>query len=568
MTKLTYRKPDTGKSFFDLAEDVLKKWKDMEIKERILRTERDGKNFVFLEGPPTANGRPHVGHAMTRTVKDTVLRYRYMRGYNLQRRSAGWDCHGLPVELEAEKHFGFKTKKEIEDFGIDKFNEYCRESIFRYIDEWMRVDDLLGFWIDHDSAYITLRNDYIESEWWALKTMFDRGLLIKDYKIVPYCPRCETSLSSHEVSQGYDEVRDPSVYVKFREKGSDSTYFLAWTTTPWTLPANEFLSVNPDVEYSLIEHGGEYFYLASQMVERVFGEGYEFIKKFRGSELEGKEYDQLITFLDAPQNTMKVVSGSHVVVTEGTGVVHTSPAFGADDFDVGKRMGVEIINPVNLSGKFDDEKLPWNGLFVKDADVEILKYLKTNGMVYKSEKVEHTYPFCYRCGTPLLYYPLEAWFIQVSTIRDKLIANNEKINWFPDHLKEGRFGNFLAEAKDWALSRNRYWGTPLPVWKCISGHYFVAGSKKDLSDNGGEVPEDLHRPFIDNVTLKCRECGEQMTREPYVIDTWFDSGSSTYAAMHYPFEKEFSPGRNFPIDFITEAIDQTRGWYFTLHLIS
>lgn len=569
MTDKLYGKPDTKKSFFSIAEDVLEYWKDLGIKEKIFQPEQGRKkDFVFLEGPPTANGRPHVGHAMTRTVKDTVLRFKYMDGYNVLRRTGGWDCHGLPVELEAEKHFGFKTKKEIEDFGIDRFNQYCRESIFRYIDEWKNVDDLLGFWVDHDNAYITLKNDYIESEWWALKEMYSKGLLVKDYKIVPYCPRCETSLSSHEVSQGYDEVKDPSLYVKFREKGHEKRYFLAWTTTPWTLPSNEFLSVNPDIEYSLIKQGEEEYYLATEIVPKLFGDDFETLATFSGKELSGKEYEQLIPFLGKPEGSMRVVTGSHVVVTEGTGVVHTSPAFGADDFDVGKREGVELLNPVNLSGRFQDDRLPWNGDFVKDADIDIIKYLKSNNMVYRSTKVEHTYPFCYRCGSPLLYYPLEAWFITVSGIRDKLMDNNQKINWYPDHLKDGRFGNFLSEAKDWALSRNRYWGTPLPVWKCQNDHFFVAGSRQDLKDHGGIMPEDLHRPFVDDVKLKCDTCQGEMVREPYVIDTWFDSGSATYAAMHYPFEDRFSPGRNFPIDFITEAIDQTRGWYYTMHVIS
>lgn len=568
MTGELYEKPDTGRSYYSIAEEVLENWKDNKLKEKIFQPQKDRGNFVFLEGPPTANGRPHVGHAMTRTVKDTVLRYKYMKGFNVLRRTAGWDCHGLPVELEAEKHFGFTTKKQIEDFGIDKFNEYCRESIFRYIDEWMKVDDLLGFWIDHEKAYITLRNDYIESEWWALKTMFERGLLVKDYKIVPYCPRCETSLSSHEVSQGYEDVKDPSLYIRFKEKGTENRYFLAWTTTPWTLPSNEFLAVNPDIEYSLIRHEGEELYLATEIVPKLFKGEYETIETFKGSDLSGKEYEQLIPFLGKPVGTMKIVTGNHVTVTEGTGVVHTSPAFGADDFDIGKNENVEILNPVNLSGKFADERLPWNGQFVKDADLDILKYLKSKGLVFKSEKIEHTYPFCYRCSSPLLYYPLEAWFIRVSTIRKELMENNEKINWLPEHLKEGRFGNFLSEAKDWALSRNRYWGTPLPVWKCSNEHYFVVGSRKEIRENGGEVPDDLHRPFVDNIKLKCRECGLEMSREPYVIDTWFDSGSATYAALHYPFEDAFSPDVNFPIDFITEAIDQTRGWYYTLHVIS
>lgn len=568
MTAELFEKPDSNKSYFSLAEEVLDFWKKTDVKGEVLRRRKGGNSFVFLEGPPTANGRPHVGHAMTRTVKDTVLRYKYMKGFDILRRTGGWDCHGLPVELEAEKHFGFTTKKQIEDFGIEKFNEYCRESIFRYIDEWMKVDDLLGFWVDHENSYVTLRDDYIESEWWALKTMYEKDLLVKDYKIVPYCPRCETSLSSHEVSQGYEEAKDPSLYVKFREKGETDRYFLAWTTTPWTLPSNEFLSVNPDIDYSLVRYNSEEFYLASEIAPKLFKEEFLTLEKYKGKDLAGKEYEQIIPFLGKPAGSMKVVTGSHVVVSEGTGVVHTSPAFGADDFDVGKREGVEILNPVNLSGKFSDDRLPWNGVFVKDADIDIIKYLKAQNLVFKSEKIEHTYPFCYRCGTPLLYYPLEAWFIKVSGMRKELISNNEKINWLPEHLKEGRFGNFLSEAKDWALSRNRYWGTPLPVWKCPSDHYLAVGSRDELIKNGGEIPPDLHRPFVDYVKLKCQECGLEMSREPYVIDTWFDSGSSTYAALHYPFERSFSPDENYPIDFISEAIDQTRGWYYTLHVIS
>lgn len=563
-----YKPIEHTTSMLRISEEMLDIWKNNNTIGDIISDSSGDKDFVFLEGPPTANGRPHVGHAMTRTIKDTVLRYKKMTGHRILRRTGGWDCHGLPVELEAEKYFGFKTKKEIEDYGIGKFNQYCRESVFKYIDEWKKVDNMLGFWVDQDDAYVTLRDDYIESEWWALKSLFERDMLVKDYKIIPYCPRCETSLSSHEVSQGYEEVKDPSVYVKFRETGFDKRYFIAWTTTPWTLPSNEFLAVNPSIEYSLVEKDGEEYYIASDVVQRVLKENYKIIERFLGQELVGKKYEQLLPFLKKPHGTMKVVAGDHVTVEDGSGIVHTSPAFGADDFDIGKEEGVEILNPVNQSGKFSDKALPWYGLFVKDADVEIIKFLKENKMLLKSEKITHTYPFCYRCGTPLLYYPLEAWFIRVSAIRKKLIENNAKINWIPEYLKEGRFGNFLSEAKDWSLSRNRFWGTPLPVWACPNGHYKAIGGREDIKKLGGKVPEDLHRPYIDDVTFKCPECGKTMKREPYVIDTWFDSGSATYAAKHYPFETGFSPDRNFPIDFISEAIDQTRGWFYTLHAIS
>lgn len=568
MSSVRYEQIDSNRPMTSVSKEIFDYWKESGVIRKVLNDKTKPKQFVFLEGPPTANGRPHVGHAMTRTIKDIVLRYKYMTGHTILRRTGGWDCHGLPVELEAEKHFGFKTKKDIEDYGIEKFNEYCRESVFKYIDEWMDVDNLLGFWIDHDNAYVTLRNDYIESEWWALKELFERNLLVKDYKIVPYCPRCETSLSSHEVSQGYDEVKDPSVYVKFRVKGFNNRYFIAWTTTPWTLPSNEFLAVNDKIEYVLVRQNDEEFYLANEVLNRLFKDRFEIMEKCRGEKLVGLEYEQLLPFLGKPNGTMKVVSGDHVTVDEGSGIVHTSPAFGADDFEIGRNEGVEILNPVNLSGKFDDERLPWKGLFVKDADIEIIKYLKENKLLFKSEKITHTYPFCYRCDSPLLYYPLNAWFIKVSSIRPDLMKNNSKINWLPDFIKEGRFGNFLSEAKDWSLSRNRYWGTPLPVWVCKNEHYKAIGSRDEISALNGEPPKDLHRPYVDSVTFKCPECGETMRREPYVIDTWFDSGSATYAALHYPFIKVFSPDKNFPIDFIIEAVDQTRGWFYTLHVIS
>ncbi|HLH85518.1 MAG TPA: isoleucine--tRNA ligase, partial [Thermoplasmataceae archaeon] len=568
MPDVFFQPIDVNRTPNEIADEVSKSWKDKDILKKALTTSLGNRRFIFLEGPPTANGRPHVGHSMTRTMKDAILRYRYMTGHKIERRVAGWDCHGLPVEIEAEKHFGFKTKKEIEEFGIAKFNEYCRESIFRYIDEWMEADRRIGLWIDHEKAYVTLRNEFIESEWWALKNLNERSLLVKDYKIVPYCPRCETSLSSHEVSQGYDDVKDPSVYVKFKAVGQENTYFLAWTTTPWTLPSNQFLAVNPDYWYVLAELDGARYYVAEDLASQVLGNDYKIVKRLRGKELEGMKYDQLLKYIPVPPGCLTVVTGNHVHLEEGTGIVHTSPAFGVDDFEIGKRMGVKIINPINASGHFDDERLPFRGKFFKDADAEILAQLKKDGSLFRSERKVHTYPFCYRCGTPLLYYPLLGWFIKVSEFREQLLANNEKVNWMPDHLKDGRFGNFLQEAKDWALSRNRFWGTPLPIWSCPDGHTRAVGSREELRALAGDIPEDLHRPFIDQVKFKCDYCGKDMTREPYVIDTWFDSGSATYAAQHYPFEKRFNPNSDLPITYITEAIDQTRGWFYTLHVVS
>ncbi len=566
MTGKVYSSIDTNKSINDIDKEILEYWKKNDIINEIIHKKRDMKKFIFLEGPPTANGKPHVGHLMTRTMKDTVMRYKFMDGYDIFRRTGGWDCHGLPVELEAEKHFGFNSKSEIENFGIEKFNEYCKESIFRYIDEWDEVDDLIGFWIDRNNSYITLKNEYMESEWWALKTLFDKKMLTKDYKIVPYCPRCGTSLSSHEVAQGYKNVDDPSVYVKFREKNYDNRYFIAWTTTPWTLPSNEFLVVNPEFEYSLISSEGNEYYLLSSIVDQLFGD-YKLISKCKGRDLVNLEYYQLMPFIKLPQNTLKIVSGNFVTSEDGTGIVHAAPAFGMDDFEIAKKEKTGIVNPVLLDGKFND-MVPWKNIFVTDANIPIIDYLKKNKVLFKSQKIKHTYPFCYRCSTRLLYYPMDAWFIKVSEIRNLLVDNNEKINWYPDYIKDGRFGNFLSEAKDWALSRNRYWGTPLPIWKCKNNHYISISGKKDIKKYGGTIPEDLHRPFIDNVKLNCPYCYETMDREPYVIDTWFDSGSANYAAMHYPFNEDFKAVNNIPVDFITEAIDQTRGWFYTQHVIS
>lgn len=561
-----YDKIDTNVKMNALAREVLQEWKSKGIIEKALKRE-GSKKFVFLEGPPTANGRPHVGHLMIRAFKDVMFRYKAMTGHTIIGRSGGWDCHGLPVEIETEKSLSITTKKGIIDFGIEKFNQLCEESVFRYIDEWRDCDSNIGLWLDTENDYITLRDDYIESEWWALSKMFREGMLFRDFKIVPYCPRCETSLSSHEVAQGYEEASDPSVYIKFKIRDQENKYLLAWTTTPWTLPSNQFLAVSPDISYALVHYKDSDYYIAETLVQNVFQSDFEVLEKVNGSDLAGLQYDQLIPFLSPGENTLKVISASFVSTEEGTGIVHLAPAFGSDDFEVGKSEKTMLLNPVNQSGKFDDTRLPWNGIAVRTADPEIIKYLKENGKLFRSTKVTHTYPFCWRCGTALLYYPLETWFLGVSRIRKELMENNSKINWIPYHLKSGRFGNFLEEAKDWALSRNRFWGTPLPLWSCPEGHFIAVESREELFRRSGVKPKSLHKPYVDLVTFKCDSCGKEMKREPYVIDTWFDSGSATYAAKHYPFSK-VDLSQTLPVDFIVEAIDQTRGWYYSMHVIS
>ncbi|MGP6219963.1 isoleucine--tRNA ligase [Caldiplasma sukawensis] len=556
---------NTERKLKDQFEFINEYWENNNIPEKAMKKNSGKEKFIFLEGPPTANGLPHVGHALTRTVKDTVLRYKTMKGYDVTGRNAGWDCHGLPVELEAEKKLGLKSKKDIVDFGIEKFNQYCRESVFQYIDQWLKMDKKIGFWIDHENAYITMRNEYIESEWWALKNMFLNATLYKDFRISPYCPRCGTTLSSHELAQGYKDVKDLSVYAKFRIENENAS-FLAWTTTPWTLPSNMFLCVNENYDYTYVEFNGENYVVADALVGKIFQKNYRKLKTIKGKELLNKKYTRPVNFIPLPENSGFVVHGDHVNLQEGTGIVHTAPAFGQDDFTTGKKYTKDMINPVDLTGKFNDSRLPWNGIFVKDADVEIVKYLKENNLALRSERFEHSYPFCYRCDTPLLYYPIDAWFIRTSAFTKPLIDNNEKVNWVPDHLKHGRFGNFIEDVKDWNLSRNRYWGTPLPIWTCSNGHMQAVGSIEELEKlSGSKAPSDIHRPYIDEIRIRCSECGNQMEREPYVIDTWFDSGSANYASVHYPF-KNVQP--NVPVSFITEAIDQTRGWFYVQHAVS
>jgi len=551
----------------EMEKNILKYWEEQDVFQKLREKNRGKKRFVFLEGPPTANGRPHVGHALTRAVKDVFLRYKAMCGYDVQPWIAGWDCHGLPVEIEVEKSLGINSKKEIENYGVARFNKKCRESVFRYRDEWVEMSRRIGFWIDYENAYITMEDYYIESVWWALREIWKKGLLVKDYKVVPYCPRCGTPLSSHEVAQGYRDAEDPSIYVKFKCKEGDF-YFLVWTTTPWTLPSNLLLAVGKDIEYALVEYKGEKYYVAKNLAKEIFGEDVKIEKVVKGEELVGLRYEQLIPFVEVPPNALRVVIGDFVSTEEGTGIVHIAPAFGAEDYELCKKENVPMVKPVDEEGKFTET--PWKGLFVKDADEKIIEYLEKEGKLFKKGKVVHTYPFCWRCDTPLLYYALDTWFIKMSKLRDSLLRNNEEVNWYPSHLKYGRFGNFLDEVKDWALSRNRYWGTPLPIWTCKNGHVYMPESKEDLLSRAENVPEDfeLHRPWVDELRIKCEECGEYMTREPYLIDVWFDSGSAFFAQFHYPYENREEFEKCFPVDFICEAIDQTRGWFYTLMAVS
>jgi isoleucyl-tRNA synthetase len=541
-------------------------WERENIMQRSFEVNRGKRRFSFVEGPPTANGPPHIGHAETRAMKDLFLRYKTMRGFDIYPRIAGWDCHGLPVEIEVEKKLGIKNKAEIERMGVSKFNNLCKESVFEYVKVWTETSKRLGFWVDYDKAYITMRDEYIESEWWALKELYKKGLLFKDFRISPYCPRCGTTLSAHEVSQGYKEVEDFSIYAKFKLEGKDE-YFLVWTTTPWTLPANEYLVVNPNFNYLLVKYRGEKIWVVEDRAKEVLKK-YEVLDSRRGSTFIGTKYQQLIPYLKV--NTgLYVVGGDFVTKEDGSGIVHAAPAFGADDYVVLKREKGELYVTVDDAGKISLDS-PWKGLDVQTASEKIIEYLKESGQLLKIEKAEHTYPFCWRCDTRLIFYPVDSWYIGVSKVKDRVVEYNQRVNWKPEHVKDGRFGNFLEEGKDWALSRSRFWGTPLPVWICKNNHVFVPGSKQELLDNSTEVPDnfELHRPKVDEIKVECRECGEQMVREPYPIDTWFDSGSAFFAQFHYPFENADLFKENNPVDFISEAIDQTRGWFYSLHVIS
>ena len=563
-----YKKVDTSLNFVGEEEKILDFWKKNEIPEKS-RAQNEGKEeFTFYDGPPTANGKPHIGHILTRAVKDIIPRYRSMKGCHVLRK-AGWDTHGLPVELEVEKSLGIDGKQEIEKYGIEPFIEKCKESVWKYKNEWERMSERVGFWADMEHPYVTYEDNYIESEWWALKQIAEKGLLYKGHKIVPYCPRCGTALSSHEVAQGYKDVREKSVFVRFKAK-NENKYFLAWTTTPWTLPSNVALCMNAEEDYSEIEVNGERYVMASALISSLFEE-YALISTKKGSEYEGEEYLPLFPFAEGTfkEKAYYVTNGAYVTLTDGTGIVHIAPAFGEDDAEIGRKYNLPFVKLVDDRGRMTENCGRYAGVFCKDADKLIIEDMKADGRLVKEMMYEHSYPFCWRCDTPLLYYARSSWFIKVTAIKDKLLASNESVNWMPETIKRGRMGNFLENVIDWGLSRERYWGTPLPVWICDKcGKMHVVGSKaelKELCRIDGDI--ELHRPYIDECKWQC-ECGGTFVREKEVIDCWFDSGSMPFAQLHYPFENKEEFEKHFPADFISEAVDQTRGWFYTLLTIS
>ncbi|NLL69708.1 MAG: isoleucine--tRNA ligase [Epulopiscium sp.] len=565
-----YKKVSTDLNFVQREKEISQFWDQNKVFEKSIEMRKEGPTFTFYEGPPTANGKPHIGHVLTRVVKDIIPRYKTMKGYKVLRK-AGWDTHGLPVELEVEKNLGISGKPQIEEYGVEPFVQKCKESVWKYEKEWRRISERVGYWVDMDAPYVTYHNEYIESVWWALKQIWDKGLLYKGHKIVPYCPRCGTSLSSHEVAQGYKDVKEASVYAKFAVKGEENTYLLAWTTTPWTLPSNVALVVNPKETYVKVQCGEEKYILAEALASTVLEQEYEVLESMVGTDLVGVSYEPLFSFATVDKKAYYVVADSYVTLTDGTGIVHTAPAFGEDDARVGRENDLPFVQLVNEQGNFVEAVKPWAGMFVKEADPLIIEDLKEKNLLYKTEDYEHAYPHCWRCDTPLLYYARDTWFIRMTAVRDRLLANNEKINWLPDNIKHGRFGNFLDNVIDWGLSRERYWGTPLPIWECSCGHRHVIGSIAELKEMGENVPDDieLHKPYIDHVHLHCPKCKTgMMKRVSEVIDCWFDSGAMPFAQWHYPFENEDIFKDNFPADFISEAVDQTRGWFYTLLAIS
>ncbi|MCL4560596.1 MAG: isoleucine--tRNA ligase [Chloroflexi bacterium] len=561
-----------------MEEGVLRYWKAHDIFHKSAEQRLGGPEYVFYEGPPTANGRPGVHHVLARAFKDLFPRYKTMQGYHISRRG-GWDTHGLPVEIEVEKQLGFNNKQQIEAYGIERFNELCRKSAFTYIQDWERLTDRIGYWVDLKTAYVTYTNDYIESVWWILKTLWEKSLLYQGFKVVPYCPRCGTPLSDHEVALGYDEAVDPSVFVRMPLVDTPDTSLLVWTTTPWTLPANVAVAAHPDVEYVTVERdlpegGKERLILAKALVQQVFGdEAVRVVETYKGKALKGKRYQPLFTFVPPPEGKPAhyVTLADFVTTEDGTGLVHIAPAFGADDMQLALDLDLPIIMTVAEDGTFMSDVRPWAGKFVKDADPFITEDLRGRGLLFRAEKITHTYPFCWRCGTPLLYYARPTWYIRTSQYKDKMVALNDEINWYPSHIKNGRFGNWLANNVDWALGRERYWGTPLPVWDCESCHYQVCiGSVAQLSEMAGRDLSglDLHRPHVDEIHLTCPHCQGVMKRVPELIDVWFDSGSMPVGQWHYPFENQETFKQQFPADYICEAVDQTRGWFYSLHAIS
>ncbi|MCL2566199.1 MAG: isoleucine--tRNA ligase [Defluviitaleaceae bacterium] len=563
-----YNKVSTSLDFAAREMEIQKFWKENEIFEKSLKARQGAEVFAFYDGPPTANGKPHIGHVLTRAVKDLIPRYKTMKGYNVTRK-AGWDTHGLPVELEVEKALGISGKPGIEDYGLEPFIKKCKESVWKYQHEWEEMSERVAFWVDMENPYVTYDNNYIESIWWSLKQIWDKGLLYKGHKVIPYCPRCGTALSSHEVAQGYEEVTEVSVIASFKLRGKDE-YFLAWTTTPWTLPSNVALVVNPKETYAKVKSGGKVYILAQALLEKVMKESYEILETMPGKDLEYMEYEPLFDQgIKAQEKGWYVACADYVTLTDGTGIVHTAPAFGEDDAQVGRDYGLPFVQLVDAQGNFT-APAKWEGMFVKDADPLIVKQLEEDGTLYREEPYTHNYPFCWRCHTPLLYYARDTWFIKMSSLRDKLVENNNKINWLPENMKSGRFGKFLEGVIDWGLSRERYWGTPLPIWECPCEYRHVVGSIAELSQMSGENLEnlELHKPYVDNIYLNCPKCEGKMKRVSEVIDCWYDSGAMPFAQWHYPFENKEIFEANFPAKYISEAVDQTRGWFYTLHAIS
>jgi isoleucyl-tRNA synthetase len=559
-----------------MESEVLKFWNRQGIFRKTLEARDGAPEFVFYEGPPTANGKPGVHHVLARVFKDMFPRYKIMRGYHVSRRG-GWDTHGLPVEIEVEKQLGFTNKQQIEEYGIDRFNDLCKKSVFTYIRDWERLTERIGFWVDLEDAYVTYTNDYVESVWWILKNLWDKDLLYQGFKVVPYCPRCGTPLSDHEVALGYAEATDPSVYVRMPLVDKPGTSLLVWTTTPWTLPGNVAVAAHPEVDYVTIEHSlpdgdMERLILARPLVEKIFaGEEVEVLETFKGRKLKGVKYQPLFTFMPPDKAAHFVVMGEFVTTEDGSGLVHQAPAFGAEDMQMAVEHDLPVLMTVKPDGSFVDEITPWRGMWVKDADPLIVTDLENRGLLFRVEKYTHTYPFCWRCDTPLLYYARGTWYIRTSAYKERLVALNQKINWVPEHIKQGRFGNWLDNNVDWALGRERYWGTPLPVWECADcKHQEAVGSVAELSQKAGKdlTGIDLHRPYVDQVHWNCSECGGKMSRVPELIDVWFDSGSMPYAQWHYPFENQEKFKSQYPADYICEAVDQTRGWFYSLHAIS
>ena len=585
-----YNKVPANMNFVEREKNIEKFWEDEQIFKKSIDSRKQGPTYTFYDGPPTANGKPHIGHVLTRVIKDMIPRYRAMKGYMVPRK-AGWDTHGLPVELEVEKMLGLDGKEQIEQYGLEPFIEHCKESVWKYKGMWEKFSNTVGFWADMEHPYVTYHNSFIESEWWALKEIWNKGLLYKGFKIVPYCPRCGTPLSSHEVAQGYKDVKERSAIAKFPVKGEDA-YILAWTTTPWTLPSNVALCVNPDETYVKVKmkEDGTVYYMAQALCDTVLGEGtYDVLETFVGKDLEYKEYEPLFDYAVATcekqhKKAFYVVCDNYVTLTDGTGVVHIAPAFGEDDSKVGRKYDLPFVQLVDGKGEMTKET-PWAGMFCKKADPEVLKALRESGLLFSAPVFEHSYPHCWRCDTPLIYYARESWFIKMTAVKDDLIRNNNTINWIPESIGKGRFGDWLENVQDWGVSRNRYWGTPLNIWECECGCQHAIGSQaelKSMSPNYTEVVKkyakemdqeangevELHRPFIDDVTITCPKCGKQMHRVPEVIDCWFDSGSMPFAQHHYPFENKELFEQQFPADFISEAVDQTRGWFYSLLAIS